>query len=248
MGKILVFQHVPYEILGTFDPMIRDRGCRVRYINFGRDPETVPNVTKYDGLIVLGGPMNVGQADDYPHLTTEMNALRVALDHRIPIMGICLGAQLLAKTLGAQVSRCPEKEIGWYDVTPTEDGLVDPVLKHFKQTRKIFEWHGDAFENPPGAVRLASSKAWANQAYRYGDNAYGFQFHLEVDEPLVHRWLNTPRYLEELSALKGRTDPETIRKETTLYIEELKALSRDVFGSFLDLIKPDKENISMASR
>lgn len=248
MGKILVFQHVPYEILGTFDPMIRDRGFRVRYINFGREPDRVPNVTKYDGLIVLGGPMNVSQADQYPHLRTEIKALRIALDNDIPIMGICLGAQLLAKTLGAEVSRCPEKEIGWYDVTPTEEGLRDPVLKHFQKTRKIFEWHGDAFANPPGAVRLAESKAWSNQAYRFRDNAYGFQFHLEVDEALVHRWLNTPRYLEELSALKGRTDPETIRRETTLYIEELKALSRNVFGSFLDLIKPPKPSVSMASR
>ena len=248
MGKILVFQHVPYEILGTFDPMIRERGFRVRYINFGRDPEVIPNVTKYDGLIVLGGPMNVGQAEQYPHLTSELEALRSALDHNIPIMGICLGAQLLAKTLGAEVSRCPEKEIGWYDVTPTKEGLEDPVLGHFQRTRKIFEWHGDAFANPPGAIRLAESKAWANQAYRYGDNAYGFQFHLEVDEALVHRWLSTPRYLKELSSLKGRTDPETIRRETTLYIEELKALSQNVFGSFLDLIKPSKESVSMASR
>lgn len=95
---------------------------------------------------------------------------------------------------------------------------------------------------------MAESKAWANQAYRYGDNAYGFQFHLEVDEALVHRWLSTPRYLKELSSLKGRTDPETIRRETTLYIEELKALSQNVFGSFLDLIKPSKESVSMASR
>ena len=136
MGKILVFQHVPYEILGTFDPMIRDRGFRVRYINFGRDPDSVPNVTKYDGLIVLGGPMNVGQADDYPHLKTELEALRIALDNEIPIMGICLGAQLLAKTLGARVSRCPEKEIGWYDVTPTEEGLEDPSLVTSKRHAK----------------------------------------------------------------------------------------------------------------
>ncbi len=248
MGKLLVFQHVPYEILGTFDPMIRERGFRVRYINFGRDPHAEPNVTKYDGLIVLGGPMNVGQVDEYPHLATEMRALKTALEHDIPIMGICLGAQLLAKTLGAEVSRCPEKEIGWYDVTPTTEGLSDSVLRHFGGTRKIFEWHGDAFSNPPGAIQLAGSKAWPNQAYRYGNNAYGFQFHLEVDEALVHRWLATPRYVEELSALQGRTDAETIRRETATHIEDLKNLSKDVFGSFLDLIRPSKDSISMASR
>ena len=248
MGKLLVFQHVPYEILGTFDPLLKNEGFRVRYINFGREPEPDVTIEKYDGLIVLGGPMNVSQADQYPHLLVEQELLARALDKDIPIMGICLGAQLLAKTLGAEVMRCPKKEIGWYDVTPTEAGLADPVLGHFKRTRKIFEWHGDAFETPKGAHCLAGSKAWPNQAFRYGDKAYGFQFHLEVDEPLINRWLSTPRYLEELKAMGEHVDPEAIRKDTALYIEELKSLSNKVFGAFVEILGHQKKFRPMSSR
>ncbi len=248
MGKLLVFQHVPYEILGTFDPLLKDQGFRVRYVNFGREPDADFNVAKYDGLVVLGGPMNVGQVADYPHLATEMDAMKEALDHNIPVMGICLGAQLLAKTLGAKVTKCPEKEIGWYDVTPTEQGLKDPVLGHFGRTRKIFEWHGDAFETPDDALCLAGSKAWPNQAFRYGDRAYGFQFHLEVDEALINRWLATPRYIEELSGLEGRTDPQTIRRETALHTEDLKDFSSKVFGSFIEILGHQKKFRTMRSR
>jgi len=248
MGKLLVFQHVPYEILGTFDPLLKNEGFRVRYINFGREPDPEVNIGKYDGLIVLGGPMNVSQTEKYPHLLVEERLLARALELDMPIMGICLGAQLLAKTLGAKVMRCPEKEIGWYDVTPTEAGLKDPVLGHFGGTRKIFEWHGDAFEVPEGAVGLAGSKAWPHQAFRYGEKAYGFQFHLEVNEALIGRWLGTPRYLEELSGMEGRTDPETIRRETALYIEQLKSLSANVFGSFIEILGHQKKFRTMRSR
>ena len=248
MGKLLVFQHVPYEILGTFDPLLKEHGFRVRYVNFGREPDAEVKVEKYDGLVVLGGPMNVGQVEEYPHLATEMEALKRALDLDIPVMGICLGAQLLAKTLGADVMQCPEKEIGWYDVTPTAEGLEDPVLGHFGGTRKIFEWHGDAFTIPAGAVCLAGSKAWPNQAFRYGERAYGFQFHLEVDEALIERWLTTPRYVAELSGLQGRTDPDTIRRETTRHIEQLKSLSALVFGSFVEILGHQKKFKAMRSR
>ena len=192
--------------------------------------------------------MNVGQVADYPHLATEMEVLSRAIELELPIMGICLGAQLLAKTLGANVTKCPEKEIGWYDVTPTAEGLSDPVIGHFGGTRKIFEWHGDAFETPDDAVCLAGSRAWSNQAFRYGESAYGFQFHLEVDEALINRWLSTPRYVEELSGLKGRTDPETIRRETALYIEDLKRLSTKVFGSFVEILGHQKKFRAMRSR
>ena len=109
MGKILVFQHVPYEILGTFDPMMGSRFSRTLCQLWPRR-RSVPNVTKYDGLIVLGGPMNVGQADEYPHLKTELEALRIALDKEIPIMGICLGAQLLARPWARVSHVAPRKK------------------------------------------------------------------------------------------------------------------------------------------
>src|SRR3954462_5067798 len=103
MRKLLVFQHSPREPLGVFDPMLRRAGFRIRYVNFARQPEVRPDVSRYNGLVVLGGPMNVDDATRFPHLTTEIDAIREALARGIPVLGICLGAQLLAAALGANV-------------------------------------------------------------------------------------------------------------------------------------------------
>ena len=205
-------------------------------MNFGREPHAEPCVDKYHGVIILGGPMNVDMVEEYPHLATEVRLIRRVMELGIPILGICLGAQLIAKTLGAKVYKNPRKEIGWYDVSLTEEGKLDPVMKHLEDTRPIFEWHGDTYDIPDGAVHLASSESCPNQAFRYGDNVYGFQFHMEVDAALVERWLNTPVYQAEIAALGGEIDPDVIRQETHEKIEQLNELSEKVFSSFLDIM------------
>ena len=249
MKKVLVFQHVPYEILGTLDPLLRRGGYRVRYVNFGREPDAEPEVDteKYDGLIILGGPMNVDMTEEYPHLETEVRLIRKMMAQDAFILGICLGAQLIAKSLGATVRKNPEKEIGWYDVTLTEEGKADPVMGHLVDTRSIFEWHGDAYDIPEGAVHLATSPTCADQAFRYGTNVYGFQFHMEVDAALIERWLNTPVYQAEIAATGGRIDPDVIRAQTRENIEQLKALSEQVFDSFLDLMGRVNRTVQIGS-
>jgi len=234
--KVLVFQHVPFEILGTLDPLLRSGGYRARYINFGREPYAEPEIDKYHGLIILGGPMNVGMADEYPHLNTEVRLIKRAIELGTPILGICLGAQLIAKSLGAEVRRNGQKEIGWYEISLTEEGKKDPVLKYIKDARPIFEWHGDTFEIPEGAVHLAQSKTCTNQAFKYGDKIYAFQFHMEVDAALIERWLTTPIYQAEIAETQGAIDPEVIRAETRQNIEQLGELSEQVFGAFLELM------------
>ena len=116
MPKLLVFQHVAHEILGTLDPLLRNSGIRIRYVNFGRSNYEIPDLKNYDGLIVLGGHMNVDQVEEYPYLIPEIEAIGEAITLDIPILGICLGSQLLAKALGGEVSKNNTKEIGWYDV------------------------------------------------------------------------------------------------------------------------------------
>jgi len=248
MKKLLVFQHVAFEILGTLDPMLRNAGFRIRYVNFSREPEAVPHVDRYHGLVVLGGPMCLGEIESYPHLETEVELIRRAVDAEIPVLGICLGAQLLARALGAGVCQNVEKEIGWYDVSVTEEGRRDPLFSGFDDTEKIFQWHGDTFEVPEGAAHLASSPTCRNQAFRYGDSAYGFQFHLEVDEPLIERWLNVPIHVAELDALAGRIDPDVIRRETPSNIERLTELSEQVFGGFIDVLGHRKRHRVLSSR
>src|SRR5204863_9872367 len=116
MKKLLVLQHVAHELLGTLNPLLKRSGFRIRYVNFARHPDAQPSLDGYNWLVVLGGPMSVNDADRLPHLTTEMRLIEEALRRNIPVLGICLGAQLIAKTLGADVYPNKEKEIGWYDV------------------------------------------------------------------------------------------------------------------------------------
>ncbi len=248
MKRLLVFQHVPHEILGTFNPLLKAAGFRIRYVNFGRTPDAQPEVDKYDGLIILGGPMCISQRENHPHLETEIAAIRAAMERQMPILGICLGAQLIAAALGARVHRNPVKEIGWYDITPTTAAHDDPLFSFFGDTETIFQWHGDTFEIPHGAVHLASAAACPNQAFRYGDRVYGLQFHLEVDAPLIERWLKTPLHIHELQGLEPEISADSIRAETPQYIDHSMALGEQLFGEFIRLFSTRNRRSVMPSR
>jgi GMP synthase (glutamine-hydrolysing) len=246
--KILVFQHVPYEPLGTLDPLLKDAGFRIRYVNFGRDPHQRPSLDKYEALIVLGGPMNAHQIDTYPNLATEVDVIREAVDSGMSVLGICLGAQLLAKAIGGQVSRNAEREIGWYDVQLTEAGQADPVISSFATTQRVFQWHEDGIRLPGGVEHLATSPASTVQAFRCGEHAYGFQFHLEVDASLVERWLTVPGNQPILAAEAGRVDPETIRKQTAQWIGDLEELSRLTFSRWIERFDIEPRRRTLPSR
>jgi GMP synthase (glutamine-hydrolysing) len=247
MAKLLVCQHVPYEILGTLNPLLKSAGFRLRYVNFGRHPDAQPSLEGYHGLVILGGPMCVDQTERYPHLNTEIRLIEQAMQKELPVLGICLGAQLIAKTLGARVYANEEKEIGWYDVSPTEAARADPLVAHFGPTEKIFQWHGDTFDIPQGAVHLASSPLCANQAFCYGPNVYALQFHLEVDEPMIERWFTVPGHVKEIES-DGKIDPQKVREETPHHIHRLKELSDKVFGDFVKLFGSRERNYRLPSR
>jgi GMP synthase (glutamine-hydrolysing) len=241
MSRILVFQHVPFERLGTIEVFLRQAGFRVPYVNFARRPEARPSLDACAGLVVLGGPMNVDETDRYPHLKTEVALIEEAMRRAIPVLGICLGAQLVAKALGTKVYPGTEKEIGWYDLSVSEAARTDPLFAHFRATERVFQWHGDTFDVPTGAVRLASSTICPNQAFRYRDSVYALQFHLEVDEPTIDRWLHVPPNRREIAALKGSIDPDTIRAETTRHMRRLAALGKRTFGAFVKLVRRPME-------
>ncbi|RMD85344.1 MAG: glutamine amidotransferase [Candidatus Dadabacteria bacterium] len=247
MKKILVFQHVAHEVLGTLDPLLRQAGFRIRYVNFGRDPMAKPRLDGYDGLVVLGGPMNVGQAREFPHIPTEIELIDEAIDRDLPILGVCLGAQLIAAALGARVYPAPEKEIGWYPIRLSEGGRTDPLLGHLNDEEYIFQWHGDTFDIPEGAVHLASSPICPNQAFRYGSRVYALQFHMEVDQAMIERWLRVPRHLEELAELRGRIDPERIRRETPVFIGRLQEAAQQTFRKFIELLGLPRKKLVLPS-
>ena len=248
MPRLLVCQHVPHEILGTLNPLLKSAGFRIRYVNFGRHPDAAPSLEGYQGLIVLGGPMSVNETAEHPHLTTEMRLIESALEKDLPVLGICLGAQLIAKTLGSKVYRNREKEIGWYDVAPTEHAADDPLVGHFEASEKIFQWHGDTFDLPHGARHLATSFVCEQQAFRYGENVYALQFHMEVDEPMIERWLKVPENVEVIKRLEGDVDADAIRRDTKANIQKLNALSDRTFGEFIKLFGFQKTRRSLGSR
>lgn len=239
MRKLLVFQHVAHEILGTLNPLLKRAGFRIRYVNFGRHPDAQPSLDGYHGLVVLGGPMSVYEDHRFPHLITEMKLIEDAMQRNLPVLGICLGAQLIAKTLGADVYSNKQKEIGWYDLHITSEAHGS-ILKSLSQTEKVFQWHGDTFDNPAGAVHLAASPLCVNQAFRYGERVYGLQFHLEVDQAMILRWLKVPENRYEIATLQNGMDPDQIHAATAPHIERLHELSNQTFGEFISLFGLEK--------
>ena len=187
--------------------------------------------------------MNVDEVETYPFLAEEVQRLERAVEARLPVLGVCLGAQLLAKALGARVYPNKTKEIGWYEVEllpgvkddPLFGGIAKPQAEA-KSKVTVFQWHGDTFDLPPGAVRLARSEQCENQAFRYGRAAYGLQFHLEVTAEIIESWLCEGGNCGELAGL-SYIDPAEIRRETPDKLSGMERLGRVVFDRFVEMCK-----------
>jgi GMP synthase (glutamine-hydrolysing) len=235
MRRVIIFKHVAHEVLGTLNPLLREQGFRIRYVNFEREPEAVPSLDKYQGLVVFGGWMGVYEADRYPHIKVECELIETALKRDIPVLGICLGSQILAHVLGANVRKHEQKEVGWHDVELTEEGRKDPLLAHFAPRERMFQMHGDTFDIPRGAAHLAKSAICPGQAFRYGTKAYGLQFHLEVDQAMIDRFLLVPENRAEVEAFGGREAIAQLAVETGRHLARSVELSRRTFLEFVRL-------------
>lgn len=174
--KVQVLQHVPFEGLGSIQTWLADRGAVTQWTRFFETP-SLPSVQAVDFLIVLGGPMSVNDESVFPWLASEKQFIQQVIAADKPVLGICLGAQLIANAMGARVYPNARKEIGWFDVEQ-----VGTSGGHFlfPQTLPVFHWHGETFDLPPGAIHLARSAACAHQAFQLGERVIGLQFHLET--------------------------------------------------------------------
>ena len=184
----LLLQHVAFEGPGALAGAIADAGADLTILRMDRG-DSLPHpdaVTDLAGLIVMGGPMSVH--DDLPWLADERTLLRATVESGLPVLGVCLGAQQLAAALGATVARGPAPEYGVGEVHLTTDAIADPVFAPAPSPLPCVHWHGDTFDLPQGAVRLAGNAAYENQAFRVGDRAYGLQFHVEVTAGLAAHW------------------------------------------------------------
>ena len=215
---VLILKNIITEGPGTIEDFLKKKDIPYRIVETG-EGEISPPLDSFNALVVLGGPMGVYEMERYPHLLTGSRIIREAINRDMKVLGICLGSQMIAYCLGAEVYPGPQKEIGWYHIELTGDGLKDPLMRQFAihpavgdfwRKFKVFHWHGDTFNLPPGAVVLASSRRYTHQAFRFGRHVYGFQFHMEVSKDMIADWF---RDAPDLDAIKKET--ETIYEEYT---------------------------------
>jgi GMP synthase-like glutamine amidotransferase len=220
MKPALVLQHVPYEGQGRIADYLQDHGLTFDVLRLWQS-YTVPDLSEYSALIVMGGPMGV--YEDFPSRDDEVTLIRAAIG-RIPTLGICLGSQLIAHALGARVypnekDGKPAKEIGFDRVRLTPEGSANPLFKGFPSDISVLQWHGDAFDLPAGASLLATSTACRNQAFAF-KNAYGILFHLELTPEMVQglaeasrAWTHDNFDLDEGRLARDARDLEPLLRE-----------------------------------
>lgn len=221
MKPVIVLQHIACETLGTIENLLVSKNIPFRYVKTYAGEPVPKNMGESSALIVMGGPMGVYETDIYPFLKEEMRLIENALHEQRPVLGICLGSQLLAAVLGSRVRKGRQKEIGWHPVRFSEEGKKDALM--------AFHWHGDIFDLPKGAALLASSELTQVQAYRYNKNVYGFLFHMEVTEMMIRDWVMT--FSDELSSAK--IDAKSILNGIPTYLPNLNSVGKSIFGAWV---------------
>jgi GMP synthase (glutamine-hydrolysing) len=228
MKRVLVVQHEEFEGAGTLGDALAGRDLRLLR-TFAGDP--VPRTLEEDALVVLGGGMGVYDCDRLPYLGDEIALCAAAMSLAKPVLGICLGSQLLAAALGAKVRKAERKEIGWYEVSLLPGARGDALFDALPQRFPAFHWHGDAFTLPDGAVPLAATAMTPLQAFRAGPRAWAIQFHLETDEEVLEAMLSTGA--AELG--EAGADDARIRAGAGEELPQLRRRALAVFGRWADL-------------
>ncbi|MBN1960039.1 MAG: gamma-glutamyl-gamma-aminobutyrate hydrolase family protein [Deltaproteobacteria bacterium] len=231
MAKVLVLQHTPEENLGIITEALLGQEHQWQYVRLFAG-ESIPNTLNANGLIVLGGPMGVYDTSKYPFLNNEIRLISQSLNENKPILGVCLGSQLIAAVLGARVYKNKVKEIGWYPIQIAADMSTDPLFGTIKQNFFAFHWHGDTFDLPSGAVSIGSSSVTMNQGFRFNSNIYALQFHLEVTQTIINDLLKT--FHHELP--EAKTSIETISSDTQKYLENMQTTGRKIFSNWAKML------------
>jgi GMP synthase (glutamine-hydrolysing) len=242
--RIAVFLHAETENLGSLGPLLGAEADLEFLEGFGdvepfrRSVDRLLTGGLPDALVSMGGPQSVYDHAQHEHLGDSLRLVRGALRAELPLLGICLGAHIIAWCLGAQVragrTMGRRKEIGWFPLELTERGKVDPLFHGFRSGEPVFHWHGDTFDLPEGSWHLARSPFYSNQAFRWGRWVYGLQFHAEVTPDLVAEWVRTAR--DELVPL-DYVDGEVLVEQAPHHEERLAALSRSIADHFLVCVR-----------
>jgi GMP synthase-like glutamine amidotransferase len=225
--RVVAFRHVPFEGLGHIQPLLEERGIAIEFADLYLPGVQAPETATAAGLIFMGGPMSVN--DDLPYLEQEAQYIRRAAEVGQPVLGVCLGAQLAAKALGAPVYRNAASEIGWFAIQPTGAAREDALFSGFGGSETVFHWHNETFDLPRNAALLAGSERCRHQAFRQGSSIYGLQFHLEVTPEMIADWCLQDANCGDVRELDSLPDPDH-------NAARLLELSHQVFGGWADLL------------
>jgi GMP synthase (glutamine-hydrolysing) len=232
MKNIITIFHTPCEQLGTIMDVLSENSVNVKIVEVYNGDVVPLQMEDAHGLIIMGGPMSVYEEIQYPHLSHEVTLIQDALKRSLPVLGICLGSQLIAKALGAKVYPGKCKEIGWHLVRLHEAALHDPLFDEQTPFFQGFHWHGDIFDLPSGAIALAESELTKVQAFRYGGNVYGLLFHLEVDQETIAGMARAfPSDLQEAGL-----SLEDLVRQNERYVDDLRSTGGRVFREWVRLI------------
>jgi GMP synthase (glutamine-hydrolysing) len=229
----LVLQHVVCEPPGAYEDELIARGARVCRVQLGEGEQPPGDWASFAGIIAMGGPMGAYEGERHPWLLAERAAIRQAVNADVPFWGVCLGAQLLAASLDGSVGPGDAPEIGVLDVSLAEAAAADPVFGRAPSSFAVLQWHSDTYQLPVGSVRLASSSAYPEQAFRIR-NAYGLQFHLEVPPDLLEQWGELPAYARSLETALGPGALERMVSDWRATAPRALALARNLFGAWLE--------------
>ncbi|MBN9291857.1 MAG: type 1 glutamine amidotransferase [Hyphomicrobium denitrificans] len=237
--KILVLQHVDVEHPGIFREFFKADGWTWDTVELDAG-ETVPDVSAYDMMVVMGGPQDVWQEDKYPWLIAEKAAIRkFVVDLGRPYLGICLGHQLLAAAIGGEVALGKTPEVGLLTVKQTQAGLNDRIFRGISDPIDVLQWHGaEVVSLPDDAHVLASSDACAVQAFRYRDNAYGFQFHVEIMDQTVSDWAAIPVYAQALDVALGKGAAGRLKSEVAERLPAFNRTAKTIYDNFKSALRP----------
>jgi GMP synthase (glutamine-hydrolysing) len=217
--NVLIIVHVSCEGPGLLAPMLQSCGAHVQVIDVEQGQALPDRLDEADALVVMGGPMNAYEEDRYPFLRQEDGLLRQAISEDIAVLGVCLGAQLLAKAGDARVYRSPVGEFAWSQIQLTRAGRCDPLFAGLDSEQLVFQWHRDTFDVPVGGELIATSATVPNQAIRVGRRAYGLQYHLELDRRLLDLWMDVaPKERDDL-------DENAVRRITDTFNEHEDSLA-----------------------
>jgi GMP synthase-like glutamine amidotransferase len=235
-ADVLVLQHIACEPPAAYEDVMRERGCRIARVQLD-EGERLPAWQGFGAIVCMGGPMGAYDEPEHPWLVEEKRLIGEAVRAGVPFFGVCLGVQLLAASLGARVYPGPVPEVGVLEVRLTAAGRNDPVVGGLPAQFPALQWHGDTFDLPAGAVRLFESDAYANQGFRFGEAAYGLQFHLEVDDALADDWAAVPAYCASADRTLGPGGLERLLAAFREHEPTMRELGRGLFCRFLDLVE-----------